>query len=357
MNRPRTASWASSASWASRAARDRDGRSSLTRTVLALTLAAAGCSTGTGRLATTATIPVGAPYGTTHPLAGQLWSPAAATLVSDAQLTMMLADARIVLLGEQHDNPDHHRLQAFVLERMGEIGRRPVMVFEMIDRDRQQAVDACRAARRCRAADLAAAAEWNERGWPDWQLYAPVLSQVTDQELLVVAGGLGREQIRAVVQSGNDALDPDLRERLDVDAKLSLKTREAMVEEIRVSHCGHPPQQLINGMVTAQRLKDAYMASQLAATQTSGTTVLIAGNGHTRNDWGVPAHLQRMVPSAARLSIAFLEVRDELTDPSDYAQLFGASALPFDLVWFTARVDETDPCEQFKEQLERMKIP
>ena len=230
------------------------------------------------------------------------------------------------------------------------------MVFEMIDRNRQQAVDTCRRARRCRAADLAAAAQWNERGWPDWQIYAPVLSRVTDEKLLVLAGGLGREQIRAVVQSGNDALDPDLRKRLDLDAKLSRKTREAMVEEIRVSHCGHPPKQLINGMVTAQRLKDAYMASQLAAAQISGTTVLIAGNGHTRNDWGVPSHLRRMAPNAARLSIAFVEVRDELTDPSDYGELFGASTPPFDLVWFTARVDEIDPCEQFKEQLERLKV-
>jgi uncharacterized iron-regulated protein len=269
----------------------------------------------------------------------------------------MLADARIVLLGEQHDNPDHHQLQAFVLQRMSDIGRRPVMVFEMVDRDGQQAVDACRTARRCSAADLAAAAEWNERGWPDWRIYAPVLSRVADEDLLVVAGGLGRDQIRAVVKSGNDALDPELRKRLDLDTKLPRKTRDAMVEEIRVSHCGHPPRSLINGMVTAQRLKDAFMASQLAATQISGTTVLIAGNGHTRNDWGVPSHLRRMAPTAARLSIALVEVRDEIMEPADYAELFGASTLPFDLVWFTARVDELDPCEQFKEQLERMSAP
>jgi len=31
--------------------------------------------------------------------------------------------------------------------------------------------------------------------------------------------------------------------------------------------------------------------------------------------------------------------------------------LPFDYVWFTPRVDESDPCEKFREQLEKMRAP
>lgn len=294
-------------------------------------------------------------YGTDHPLVGRAWAPAETAFLSEDELTRRLADVRIVLLGERHDNPDHHRLQAWALRRMGELGRRPVMVFEMINRDRQQAVDGCRSARRCRSADLAAAAEWNEQGWPDWRIYDPVLSYVTDNDYLVIAGGLERTLLREVARGGSEVLEPELRARLAIDETLPRATREAMIEEIRISHCGHPPEHLLAGMVQAQRLRDAYMASQLAAVYDSGTAVLIAGNGHVRTDWAVPAHLRRAAPKAGTLSVGLIEVRDGLDEPGAYAELFRTHSLPFDVVWFTARVDDEDPCAKYKEQLERMR--
>ena len=34
-----------------------------------------------------------------------------------------------------------------------------------------------------------------------------------------------------------------------------------------------------------------------------------------------------------------------------------AERLPFDAVWFTPRLDDEDPCERFREQLEGMRHP
>ena len=56
-----------------------------------------------------------------------------------------------------------------------------------------------------------------------------------------------------------------------------------------------------------------------------------------RNDRGVPWYLARLKPGARTLSIALVEVRDgQRRPPAD---------LPYDYVWFTARVDDGgDPC-------------
>ena len=54
-------------------------------------------------------------------------------------------------------------------------------------------------------------------------------------------------------------------------------------------------------------------------------------------------------------SVAFLEVDAGTTAPAAYAARFGDGALPLDYVWFTARVDEVDPCEKFKKPLERLR--
>ena len=293
--------------------------------------------------------------GLEHPLVGRIWSPEHGEFISQAKFVELLVDARIVLLGEQHHNPDHHRFQGWALQQMSELGRRPVVVFEMIERDQQQAVDSCRSSGRCGLEELAEATSWNERGWPDWRIYAPVLDQVVRNDLVVVAGSLERSTVREVARSGRDAIEPALRQSLGLDRPIDPADREAMIEEIRDSHCGHAPSQMLDGMVEAQRLRDAFMASQLASAQVSTTTVLVAGNGHTREDRGVPAHLALMAPHAEVLAVAFVEVSDDVHEPAEYAAYFDSDELPFDAVWFTARMTDEDPCEQFREQLRKMK--
>jgi hypothetical protein len=75
--------------------------------------------------------------------------------------------------------------------------------------------------------------------------------------------------------------------------------------------------------------------------------VLIAGDGHARNDRGVPAYLRRIEPAARTVSVAFLEVDARRTTPEGYAERLGGR-LPYDYVWFAPAVDDEDPCEKFR---------
>jgi hypothetical protein len=55
------------------------------------------------------------------------------------------------------------------------------------------------------------------------------------------------------------------------------------------------------------------------------------------------------------ISISFVEVDQQKTEPQSYPLSYPNGRLPFDYVWFTPRVDDEDPCEKFKSQLDRMK--
>jgi uncharacterized iron-regulated protein len=75
------------------------------------------------------------PQGHGHPLAGRIWDVGAARFIDVPTLVEQLSRARFILLGERHDNPDHHRLQAELLQALIARGLRPAVSFEMFTAD------------------------------------------------------------------------------------------------------------------------------------------------------------------------------------------------------------------------------
>ena len=127
-----------------------------------------------------------------------------------------------------------------------------------------------------------------------------------------------------------------------------------MAADIRDAHCGYAPEQSLKAMVDVQRARDAQMAQSLIAAGDPGGAILVAGAGHVRNDYGIPVYLRQKAPDKRVISIAFVEVDKQKTEPQSYALPYPDGRLPFDYVWFTPRVDDEDPCEKFKFQLDRM---
>lgn len=292
--------------------------------------------------------------GRNHPLTGQIWDVAAGRFIDHTTLVARLAQNRFVLLGEKHDSPDHHRLQAWLLRALIAAGRRPAVGFEMFDTDQQGAIDRHLDAARTDAAGLADAVNWDRTGWPDWSLYQPIVEVALDARLPIIATNLSPKMVRTLSREGPASLEAELATRLGIDRPLARDTHEAMAAEIRDSHCGYASQAMIESMITVQRARDAQMAERLAAAGGERGAVLIAGIGHVRTDWGVPVYLETHLPGSTVTSVAFLEVESSETEPAAYASSFGDGPLPFDYVWFTPRVDDMDPCEKFKMQLKEL---
>jgi uncharacterized iron-regulated protein len=258
-----------------------------------------------------------------HPLVGRIWDVRAERFVTPDELFDRAARARHVILGETHDNPEHHRLQRVALEALAARGEKRLLAMEQFDIEYQPAIDAARAKRGNEGADaerIADAGHFDRQGW-NWPLYRPLVQFALEHGWPLAAANLSRAEARAIVA------DPARSDLLPAPPAVL----RALERDIIDGHCGVAPDaQRLAGIVEAQRARDAHMASVLRS-----PSVLIAGAGHARRDRGVPLYLG----DGDVLSVAFIEVEPGKSTPQDTAD--GAS---YDYLWFTPRAVREDPC-------------
>ncbi|MBI5534912.1 MAG: ChaN family lipoprotein [Deltaproteobacteria bacterium] len=281
-----------------------------------------------------------------HPLVGRIFDVGSGKPIDATALLERAGSSHFVLLGEKHDNPDHHRLQAFVLQSMIDAGRRPTVGFEMLESGQQDTVNQVQKAHPGDPDAIRPAVGWDKSGWPDWPLYRPVFAALSEARLPILATNVPKAQVRLIVRYGAGAFVDGQMKLWGLDQPLPAEQLAALKGELRDSHCGMLPEKVVDAMVLAQRARDAGMADRMTNADGSHGVVLVAGAGHVRRDRGVPAYLALRRPESTRISIAFVEVHEGGNDPKDYDS--GA-----DLVWFTPRVDSDDPCAKFAEQMRR----
>ena len=275
---------------------------------------------------------------------GRLWRP-------PPVLFRLSLPPGIVLLGEVHDNPDHHRLRAWLIAEAlrSRADHRPAVVFEHIRADQQPALDrfaALRAEGKNTARDLLRLLEWDKSGWPPEAIYEPLFEAVVAARLPILAGNTTRDRIKAVARQGLAALAAVERAELWLDHPQPAPLSEALNKELAESHCGALPPQAIPGMAAAQRYRDAHLAGALLrAEKLHGSAILIAGNGHVRGDRGVPWHIRQRQPDAKVTTVLFLEVEEGKSDPAAYLPRYPDGKAAVDLVIFTPRAERGDPCE------------
>lgn len=297
------------------------------------------------------------PLARDHPLVGTLWHVPERRKVTPAELAEAAADADYVLLGETHDNPDHHRIQAWTISALTARGRRPAVAFEMIDEDQSQALRDHLDAHPNDASGLGPAIGWETRGWPSWSTYRPIAEAALAAGLPLRAADVARDTQRDVGKRGYDALTPERRDRLGLDTPLPRAIHDALRVELMRSHCDMLPESALEPMVRVQRLRDAVMADSLIAASErseSGQAVLITGRGHARADRGVPWYLRQRLDAPAVLTVGIFEVADGERDWRRYLPDGPESGgTPFDFVWFTPRIDDKDHCAELRERMQR----
>jgi uncharacterized iron-regulated protein len=286
-----------------------------------------------------------------HPLVGTIWDVASRRRVGERELTARVQGADLLLVGETHDNPDHHILEARLVEAFEARHASPAVVFEMLDRDRQTAVDESLKTHPGDADALATAVNWASSGWPAWSMYRPVFQAAVAGRGPLLAAGIERPATMRIARDGPAAFDPALDEAFGLHGALPADAQAAMRSEIREAHCNLLPDEMLDSMVTVQRVRDALLAERLhEGFGKSHGAVLIAGDGHVRRDRGVPAQLARAY-QAKSLAIGLLEVKASVTSLDGYAEDFHVSSLPFDFVWFTPRGSDIDHCAELRERM------
>ena len=241
--------------------------------------------------------------------------------------------ADVVVLGEVHDNPAHHRWQAEVVAEL----QPAALVFEMLLPEQAAAVTP---ELRDDPVALEAALGWEARGWPDFAMYHPIFTAAP--EAAVFGADLLREEVRRAITDGAaevfDAVFGPGAAVFGLDAALPEEEQAAREALQAAAHCDALPEAMLPGMVAAQRLRDAAIARAAIAahTATGGPVAVITGTGHARTDWGVPALIARAAPELTVHSTGQFEA-----DPGDGA--------PFDAVRVTDPHPRPDPCAAFRQ--------
>lgn len=241
--------------------------------------------------------------------------------LTPAELVDQLAAAPRVLVGEQHDNPDHHALQLWLLQALTAHRAQGSLLLEMLNPDQQVRVDRARAAINAGhpPADLPAALAW-QQGW-DWALYGPLVSYALAQPYPLLAANLDRAEINRIYAQ-RPVLPPGQAKAPAVQAALQAQIAE--------SHCGLLPAEQLPAMLAVQQQRDRRMAERLRAAPTPA--LLLAGSFHARRDLGVPLHLADLQAEQGSRVLLLVEVGQPVAAGSA------------DFVWFTAAQPEQDYC-------------
>ncbi len=280
-----------------------------------------------------------------HPLVGRIWDSAAGEFIDSESLSERIGGARYILLGEKHDNPDHHALQLATLEYLQRNVRLAAVSFEMLDSEQQPRLDdlAQRGFGETETlGQLKDFLNWDDSGW-DWEFYGPLLASVQRAGTPLRAGNISAETVSAVYAEPLAA---------EITAVLDEKTLDQLNKDIDESHCGLLPASQFPAMVRVQQARDASLAASLPELAADEVGVLVAGNYHVRQDLGVPRYLASRDEDISLddiLVLSFAEVSTGETDPEAYQQRFIAQAA-FDYIWFTPAISDEDYCDSLRPQ-------
>ncbi|WP_409524804.1 ChaN family lipoprotein [Nitrincola sp. MINF-07-Sa-05] len=259
-----------------------------------------------------------------HPLLGSIWSLPTGG-ISAADLLDSLPRGGWLLLGEQHDHPDHHRIQVTLLKTLAQQGRLGAVAFEMLNTEQQPLLDQWLGrGDEVTPEDL----DWNP-GWP-WERYEQQVRSALNLAERVVAADLPRALQRKAYTEGAPA------------GALDAAHSEFMKELLFTSHCGKLPREHLGQMLQVQLARDQQMTDALAQhVYPQRTGVLITGAVHARQAIGVPRWIEPELPHLSLL----LSSLDHKTDASAYLP----NSLELDVserefLLFTAALPEQDHC-------------
>ncbi|WP_244433575.1 ChaN family lipoprotein [Azospirillum sp. B506] len=256
---------------------------------LALAAPVALAATGGAAEATrTACVPPGA------------WADGTGATVEPVPLLRRLADAPVILLGEQHDKADHHRWQLHTLAGLHALNPDLAVGMEMLPRRLQPVLDRWVAGEMTEG-EFLKATDWRTVWGFDPQFYLPILQFARLHRLPVVALNVERSLIGRTARNGWATIPEAEREGVGTPAAPTEAYRNRLTEtlaahdrsEARSAAPADAPDSAVKRFIEAQGIWDRAMAEKIAETRrTTGRSVVgILGEGHVARRDGVPYQL------------------------------------------------------------------
>ncbi|WP_372742144.1 ChaN family lipoprotein, partial [Neptunomonas sp.] len=278
-----------------------------------------------------------APLLQNHPLVGKIYSLEQQTFISEAELFSQLQKTPYVLVGEKHDNPDHHRLEEKILIALSSEAPAHI-VFEMLTDEQQPLVSTLHPNDTLK--QMYQKLQWNGKGWP-WNDYGPLINTAVQQGASITAGNISSALLKKIYQQGSSAAELATA-RFNSMLSIPRMVREKILDQVYQSHCETMPKDQLTPMLNIQLARDASMAhamiSDVQTEETQRPSILIAGSFHTQKNIGVPLHLSQLTRQRIK-TLRLTEVSETDENPEEYA-----TSLEADYIWFTPKQLDIDYC-------------
>ncbi len=223
------------------------------------------------------------------------------TLVTSGQMLTVAADARIVYVGETHDNPASHRLELTVLKGLAERSPgRLALGMEMFSRSQQPVLDRWVRGELSEKTFLKES-RWFETWGQNFAYYRELLNFARDRQIPVIALNAEKSLVRAVRSKPLDQLSEAERAQLPV-MDLTDPYQRGLVTAILGDPKSHGGM-LLDGFINAQTVWDETMAESVANYLQSpagqeNRMLVVAGGNHIRNGFGIPRRVFRRLPTS-----------------------------------------------------------
>jgi uncharacterized iron-regulated protein len=207
-----------------------------------------------------------------------------------------LARREVVLLGESHDEVEHHRWQLHTIAALSSYRPNMVLGFEMFPRRVQPVLDRWTKGELDESAFLREV-DWQQTWGLDPQLYMPLFHFARMHHLPMLALNVDRETIRRVAKQGFAAPGSE-REGVGDPAPASSSYRDRLFESFKAHPAGSEEAKAdsdqFSHFVEAQIFRDRAMAEPIAGALRKDRHALIVGimgRGHVEYGDGVAHQL------------------------------------------------------------------
>lgn len=237
----------------------------------------------------------------------------------------MLADiarADVILVGEQHDDPNTHRLEAAILQGLLRRGVPATVSLEMFERDVQASLNDYLAGRTDEETFLKGA-----RPWPRYATdYRPLVEFARAHDWPVIAANVPRRLASEVAKTGAPAVERLKTEEAALVARAVECPQDAYYERFAESMNAHPSpgsekktdeekRATTERYYLSQCLKDETMAESIVAAfdrQSSRPGPIVHFNGAFHSDFGsgVAERVRRRLPGRRVAILTMLPVDD-----------------------------------------------
>ena len=253
--------------------------------------------------------------------AAQWLNPSSGREIAPERLFAGLADKPVVLLGEVHDNRDHHRWQYYMLAALHAQNPNMILGLEMFPRRVQPVLDDWSRGKLDEAA-LLQQSQWDDVWGYDASLYLPLLHFARLHRIPMIALNVERQLVSKVGAGGWKSIAPVEREGLSDPAPASPAYRLSLAElyayKLQMyAHVEEDAAELVDAdlsdadqgdtdleeimqsegfanFVDAQLTWDRAMAEAIAVAHQrdpDAMVVGIVGRGHIESGYGIPHQL------------------------------------------------------------------